>query len=60
MQDFIFDIEKKQVELSRATTSNAHLQGHTKLCKTLGVYLLLLLVVVWISLEVDTSLAINN
>jgi hypothetical protein len=60
MQDFILFREKKQVELSRATTSNAHLQGHTKLCITLGVYLLLLLVVVWTSLEVDTSLAINN
>jgi hypothetical protein len=46
MQDFIFGIEKKQVELSRANTSNAQLQGHTKLFKTLGVYLLLLLVVV--------------
>jgi hypothetical protein len=30
------------------------------LFKTLGVYLLLLLVVVWISLEIDTNLAINN
>jgi hypothetical protein len=46
MQDFIFGIEKKQVELSRANTSNAQLQGHTKMCKSLGVYLLLLLVMV--------------
>jgi hypothetical protein len=41
MQDFIFGIEKKQIELSRANTSNAQQQGHTGLCKTLGVYLLL-------------------
>jgi hypothetical protein len=60
MQDFIFGIEKKQIELSRANTSNAQQQGHTGLCKTLGVKLAAVLVVVWFSLEIYTSLAISN
>jgi hypothetical protein len=53
---FYFDIEKKNTDNSLwATTLNAHLQYHTELCKTWSVYLLLLLVMVWISLGLDTS-----
>jgi hypothetical protein len=49
-------IEKKNTDNSLwATTLNAHLQYHTELCKTWSVYLLLLLVLVWISLGLDTS-----
>jgi hypothetical protein len=58
---FYFGIEKKKHrQLSMGYHINAHLQYHTELCKTWSVYLLLLLVMVWISLESDTSWIINT
>jgi hypothetical protein len=52
-KNFLFwDREKNNTDNSLwATTLNAQLQKHTELCKTWSVYLLLLLVMVWISLE---------
>jgi hypothetical protein len=52
-KNFLFwDREKNNTDNSLwATTLNAQLQKHTKLCKTWSVYLLLPLVMVWISLE---------